>query len=56
MMIIKRNEEDNLMEEVTFSTVGKKTVRDDYTRLFNQLLVSKCLRFVFFRSNLKGLF
>jgi len=33
----------------------KQTVRDDYARLFNQLLLSKCLSFVFLHSHLKGL-
>jgi len=45
------------LEEATFSEqCAKKSVRDDYVRWFSQLVVWKCLRFVFLHSHLKGLF
>ena len=34
---------------------AKKSVRDDYVRLFSQLVAWKCLSFVFLHSHLKGL-
>jgi len=39
-----------------FGTMRKKSVRDDYVRLYSQLVVWKCLSFVFLHSHLKGLF
>jgi len=45
------------LEESTYSEqCAKKSVRDDYVRPFSQLVVWKCLSFVFLHSHLKGLF
>jgi len=46
------------LEEATFSEqCAKKSVRDDYVRPFSQLVVWKCLSFVFLHSHpIKGLF
>jgi len=57
MMIIDRNEGAKSLEEATFpEQCAKKSVRDDYVRPFSQLVVWKCLSFVFLHSHLKGLF
>jgi len=53
MTIFDRNEEANLMEEANFSEQYNKTpVRDDYIRMFSQLIVSKYLSCMFLHSNL----
>jgi len=39
-----------------FEQCAKKSFRDDYVRPFGQLVVRKCLDFVFLHSHLKGLF
>jgi len=45
------------LEEATFSEqCAKKSIRDDYVRLFSQLVVWNCLIFMFLHSHLKGLF
>jgi len=45
------------LEEATFSEqCAKKSVWDDYVRPFSQLVVRKCLSFVFLHSHQNGLF
>jgi len=45
------------LEEATFpEQCAKKSVRDDYVRPFSQLVVWKCLSFVFLHSHLNDLF
>ena len=46
----------SLEEETFLEQYAKKSVCDDYDRVFSQLVVWKCLSFVLLHSHLKGLF